>query len=209
MTQLEKTIYNQWLIVSRSIDSKPFKVRADFSKFENNEAYPAVVKLANFFKRHNTLDIKTFLEAPYFIYDDKFFPLEFYSSMRAVKAYTRYHEDFLISNPDASVTLSFVKDSLVFISDYCAKHSIPISSYTSATEDKLPAFIRHLGERKISTYILFAFDNIDSIIREYRGNLYVQAKCITLQRLNYVRTKLYTSSKLKTNIQKIKNYIKN
>lgn len=99
MTQLEKTIYNQWLIVSRAVDSKPFKVRQNFDKFEDNKSYPAVVKLANFFKRHPSLDIKTFFEAPYFVYDDKFFPLEFYSSMRAIKAYTRYHDDYLLSNP--------------------------------------------------------------------------------------------------------------
>ena len=36
MTQLEKTIYNQWLVVSRAVDSKPFKVRQNFDKFEDN-----------------------------------------------------------------------------------------------------------------------------------------------------------------------------
>jgi len=208
MTQLEKTIYNQWLVVSRAIDSKPFKVRENFDKFEDNKSYPAVVKLANFFKRHPSLDIKTFFEAPYFIYDDKLFPLEFYSSMRAVKAYTKYHDDFLLCNPDAKVSLEFVKSSLVFINDFCKSVHIPIGQYPNYNENNLPVFFKHLGERKISMYILFAFDEIDGKIREYKDSLYVRAKCGALQRSNYIRTKLYASTKLKTNIENIKKFVK-
>jgi hypothetical protein len=208
MTQLEKTIYNQWLIVSRAVDSKPFKVRENFDKFEDNKSYPAVVKLANFFKRHPSLDIKTFFEAPYFVYEDKFFSLEFYSSMRAIKAYTRYHDDFLLSNPDEKVSLDFVKASLVFINDFCKSVGIPIGQYPGYTENNLPVFFKHLGERKISMYILFAFDGIDCKIREYKDSIYVQAKCCALQRSNYIRTKLYASTKLKTNIENIKKFVK-
>lgn len=208
MTQLEKTIYNQWLIVSRAVDSKPFKVRENFDKFEDNKSYPAIVKLANFFKRHSSLDIKTFFEAPYFVYDDKFFSLEFYSSMRAVKAYTIYHDDFLLSNPDEKVSLDFVKKSLIFINDFCKSVNIPINQYINYTENNLPVFFKHLGERKISLYILFAFDGIDVKIKEYKDSLYVQAKCRALQRCNYIRTKLYASTKLKPNIENIKKFVK-
>jgi hypothetical protein len=106
------------------------------------------------------------------------------------------------------VSLDFVKASLVFINDFCKSVGIPIGQYPNYTENNLPVFFKHLGERKISMYILFAFDETACKIKEYKDSLYVQAKCYALQRSNYIRTKLYASTKLKTNIENIKKFVK-
>ena len=49
MNEFEKQIYNTYIIVSRSINNKPFKVRKDFTDFEKKPEYLAVKKLAIFF----------------------------------------------------------------------------------------------------------------------------------------------------------------
>ena len=41
MTDLEKRIYNKHLAVSRSLRNKPFKLKGDFTGFEENPKYPS------------------------------------------------------------------------------------------------------------------------------------------------------------------------
>ena len=60
MDEFEKQIYNTYLIVSRSINNKPFKTRKDFTNFEKKPEYLAVKKLAAFFKKHRQLNINSF-----------------------------------------------------------------------------------------------------------------------------------------------------
>ena len=209
MTELEKNIYNQWLIVSRAIENKPFKLRNNFDNFETNKHYPAVVKLASFFKKHNHLDIKTFFEAPYFVSDNSYHPLEYYVSMKAVNAYKKYHEKFLLDNPDTKVSLEFIKNSIVFIDKFCKEQNLSTNQYMSAEENGIPCFLVHLKEKKVSIYALFSFKGVNSYIKNVikkHPNL-IEIYFNPLYRMDYIRTKLLTSAKAKKNVNLFKKYV--
>lgn len=209
MTDLEKNIYNQWLVVTRAIESKPFKLRNNFDNFETHKHYPAVVKLASFFKKHSHLNIKTFFEAPYFVSDGTYHPLEFYLTMRAVNAYKKYHEKFLLDNPDAQVSLEFIKQSIVFIDKFCKEQNIAIEKYLLAEENGIPCFLFHLKEKKVSIYSLFSFKNVSSQVKSVikkHPNL-IETYFNPLYRTDYIRTKLLTSTKAKKNVNLFKKYV--
>ena len=89
MTETEKIVYNTFLRVSRSQRNKPYRLRKDFSKFEDSPDYPFVKKLANFFRKFPHIAIDTFFSAPYHVYDDtsEFYDIKFYTTPRATKLY--------------------------------------------------------------------------------------------------------------------------
>ena len=93
MTEFEKSVYNCWLAVSRSGAGKPYKLRKTWDKFEEHRDYIYVKKLANFFRRHDNIDMSQYFKAPYTIYNELVsYDLRFYNSMKATKCYKIYKE---------------------------------------------------------------------------------------------------------------------
>ena len=91
MTQNEKDCYNNYLAATRSIKNKPFKLRKDFSGFEDSEDYIYVKRMAHFFAKFPHIVKQWYFEAPFKIYEDQdYFPLKFYASQKAIKTYTLY-----------------------------------------------------------------------------------------------------------------------
>lgn len=199
MTWKEKFIYNCYLTTTRKLNNKPFKYRQDFSKFEEREEYPYIVKLDNFFNKFPQLNIKDFFEAPYFVYDEKFFDLKFYTSQRAIKAYTIYQNDFLPNNPDHTQTLTKIKDSFIFIYKFCVKQNITLDQYASFIdpEHKVHSFMLHLKNRDISLYAMFIFPGFDKILNQYDNEIKNFFYGEMLNKLNFYRTKYYSSNKAK------------
>ena len=117
MTERDKYIYNCYLETSRKLNNKPFRYRKDFEGFEEREDYAYIVKLSSFFNKFENINIKDFFEAPFYVYKDERVDLQFYTTQRAIKAYTIYQNQFLIDNPDNSQTLIKIKDSFIFIKD--------------------------------------------------------------------------------------------
>lgn len=89
-----ESIYNKYLAVSRSSLNKPFKLRKDFSNFENDRVYPIVVKIKTLFDNNPEIDPDTFFAAPFKIYPDStaHIPIDFYASRKAIGAYNHYIE---------------------------------------------------------------------------------------------------------------------
>ena len=79
MTAAEQYIYNCYLETSRKLNNKPFKYRKDFEGFEEKEEYILVSKLSRFFAKYSNINIKDFFEAPYFVYNEKYFDLKFFT----------------------------------------------------------------------------------------------------------------------------------
>lgn len=103
MTGLEKTIYNTWLATTRSSNNKPFRLRKDWSGFEDKPEYFYVKKLANTFKRYDNVDINEWFKAPYEIYkEDKqtVYDLKFYTSMKAFNCYKLTKTKFKKQTPE-------------------------------------------------------------------------------------------------------------
>lgn len=165
VTQLEKRIYNTHLAITRSKNNKPFKLRENFSKFEEEPHYALVKKLANFFERHQNVNINDFFIAPFVIYKNDtnpFYDLKFYLTAKARSIYTIYMKRQDTQHPDSTHTIKKCKDSLMFIYKYCKEKNIRAEDYLSQKSSGIiPDFGLHLKDRKINIYTLFAFDHFE------------------------------------------------
>jgi len=199
VTLQEKYIYNCYLETSRKLNDKPFRYRKDFDGFEDKEEYVYINKLGSLFKKFPNLNVKDFFEAPFFVYSEKYFDLKFYTTQRAIKAYTIYQSKFLLDVPDHEQVIEKIKDSYKFIYNFCKDNSIKIEKYTEfkSKENKIHDFLIHLKDRKVSLYCLFTFPNFDKILREYDADTKNFLFGDTLQNLNFYRTKYYSSSRAK------------
>lgn len=199
LSEFEKFIYNTHLSTSRKQNNKPYRLRQDFDSFENSEDFVTVVKLGKFFSKFPNINIKDFFEAPYFVYEDKFFDLKYYTSQKAIQSYTIYQNKFLVNDPDSSKTLEKIKDSFIFIRDHCKANNIPVENYINRidTGKQFHDFILHLKERNIIVYSLFVFPNFEKIILSYDKDLKKYVLGDTIENLNFYRTKYYGSQKAK------------
>ena len=164
LTDLEKLLYNKHLAVSRSIKNKPFKFKKDFSDITNTEKAKYLKRISVLFKKHSEIDPNTFFEAPYKLYPDiEYFGLDYFSTMRAIKAYTTYKRQLLLTDPDTQ--LSDVKKSLQFIANFCLSEKIYFHQYQFHKSADLFTWMKHYKENKINIYAMFGFKNIFSSVK--------------------------------------------
>ena len=205
MTEKEKVIYNNFLEVSKKINNKPVRYRKNFDNFPD-ENYILITKLSRFFNKFDHLKVKDFFEAPYFVYDENYFDLKFYLSQKAIKSYTLYNDKFLLNNPDDVKTLSKMQESIKFIYNYCKEKDINIKDYLTIKEGEYNVFLKHIKNRDIIIFILFAFSNFEKVV----GSIDTDIKNMyssNFSRLNYIRTKYYSSSKAKKIINNFKIFV--
>jgi hypothetical protein len=75
LTEKEKSIYNCYLIASRTIQNKPFKLRQDFNSIDS-QVYTTLKKLGIFFQKYNNIKQVDFFTAPFSYYGiDNFFDI--------------------------------------------------------------------------------------------------------------------------------------
>jgi hypothetical protein len=205
MTEFEKIIYNNFLEVSKKVNNKPVKYRKNFENFPDKN-YIIINKLSSFFSKFNHLKIKDFFEAPYFVYDENYFNLKFYLSPKAIKAYTLYNDKFMLNNPDDEKTIYKMQESIKFIYSYCKENKLDIKNYLNNKEGEYNVFLKHIKNRDIIIFILFAFNNFENILNSI-DNETKSMYSSNFSRLNYIRTKYYSSSKAKKIINKFKIFV--
>ena len=165
ITEYDKLIYNTFLKTSRQSSKLPFKYRKDFSKLDES-TFIHIKKLASFFKKFPNIKLDEFFSAPYKIYsDESYFPLEFYISLKATKAYTLVQKQVAMADPDCEEQIKFIKTSLVFIYNFCKSKNTSFNNYIIHKTNNEFSFIIHLKERNISIYSLFGFDNFEKAFK--------------------------------------------
>jgi hypothetical protein len=166
VTELEKRIYNKHLAISRSLRNKPFKLKNDFTNFENDSKYVHIKRLSNFFTKHSDVNMDTYFYAPYKLYEDvQYFDLGYFASPRAIKSYTIYKQQILEQSPDSQK--SDIKNSLIFISRYCLQNKIQLHDYPDHKDKSIePSWVYHIKENKINPYSIMEFPNIFTFISE-------------------------------------------
>lgn len=199
MTEFEQYIYNCYLETSRKSNNKPFKYRKDFTDFEDKEDFIHVSKLARLLSKFPNIQVKDFFKAPYAVYNEKIFDLKFFTTQKALKAYTIYQNKFLVDDPDKMETLLKIKESFEFIFNYCKHNKITLNMYINHIDPvkKWHEFLLHLKYRETVIYALFCFPEFDKVVALYDreikqftfGNMFVD--------LNIYRTKYYASDKAK------------
>ena len=165
MTNLEMTIYNTYLRISRSKHNKPYKLRKNFDNFQDNENYVYVKKLNMFFKKFPHIRIEDFFACPYEVYPDSdTYDLRFYTTPKAVKIYGTYTTQKDNEDPDSDYQVKFIIDSLMFIFTFCKQNNLTVDNYLQHKTNDIHTLIVHIRERKVSFYTLFGFYTFSSII---------------------------------------------
>ena len=203
MTQLEQHIYNTFLRISRSSLGKPYKLRQDFSEFEQNEEYPIVQRLARFFLNLPNVNMEEFFAAPYKVYsDNNYHDLSYYLSRNAVKVYSLYKKQQDATDPDNSVILQDILNSIKFIKSFCKDNNIKaLDEYLSHKTNQLNTFILHLKERKVNIYVLFGFSRFEEIFYQTSNEVLEFMFPTMITQMGTYRTRYYNSKKCKKLIE--------
>lgn len=167
----EQNIYNTHLAVSRKVKHEPFKIRRDFSKLEESKL-AMLAKLARLFASYPSINQECFFYAPYRIYDDStYYPLDFYTTHKAVVCYTQYMKQIELEDPDNEQSMDRLKNSLKFVFLFCKENGLTFDEYRVFSKGSLPCFLEHLKNHKINFYTLhaltFSNPNIESKILEF------------------------------------------
>lgn len=169
MIELEKQIYNIYLRTLRLSQGKPFRLRKDFTSFEDNHNYPNIHKVSNLLGRCPHISITDYFRAPYEVYnntEEDVYTLDFYASRKALGCYKRYMSIKEMEDPDEDHQLDFIRASLGFILKYCLDNKITFDQYLVHKKGLTYEWMKHYAERKISLYVLLESDYIyDSIMK--------------------------------------------
>jgi len=165
MTFFEKQIYNSFLKVYRSKNKLPFKFRKNFENFDAAKMMQ-VKKLAIFFKKFPHIKMDEYFYAPYSLYpDEKFFDLNYYTSLKATKSYSLYNKKIVFSEPDSNEQLLSIKESLRFILNFCKEKRIDPLNYIYHKTNNEFSFVVHLKEHKVNVYVLLGYVDFEKTFK--------------------------------------------
>lgn len=210
LTEFEKHIYNTHLRISRSRKGLPFKYRKDFS-YLDDIYINSLKKISIFLAKFPHIKLENFIKAPYEIYlDQEHFDLDYYTTLKATKAYTLFQKRLETLDPDSTEQLANIIEALKFISNFCMENEISICDYTQHQVNSIPSYILHLKEHRINVYTLFGFPSFEQNLRNINNELlgFILGEDFT-SNLSGFRFKFFTSKKAKKlvelGIEKIKN----
>ena len=190
-----KKIYNTHLVISRKVKNLPFKEKKIFDDLQE-DTIVTLYKLERFFNAHQSISIDNFFKAPYKIYDDEeYFPLEYFTKLKAITCYTNYMNMLNFGDPDSSELLTSFSNSLKFVFKFCKDNNLTLEAYKTYTLGAVPIFIEHLKSRKITYYTLHALTfskiGLESDILNFAFNDFWKTFQVT-------RNKYNASKKMKT-----------
>jgi hypothetical protein len=200
---IDKRIYNQYLITTRSVKGKPFKIRREFKDFDISKI-AVCNRIANKLFQYPFIKIEDFFYAPFFNDPEQYVEFEFYSSPRAITAYTKYMLYLESLPPDDYEMLKRVKDSLIFIRDFCKHNNMEFKDYFSHASEMQYTCIMHIKERRVWVYALIQFDQFNTMIHKCDKDV-VRLMCGDnfFDKIDHCRSKYLKSSICKPLVQKI------
>lgn len=170
LTDKEQNIYNSYLIASRSIKNKPFKIRRDFDAIDN-QIYVTLKKLGIFFDKNSNIKQIDFFTAPFDYYGaDNYFDLHFFLTPKAIKCYSLYKKKKETQDPDNEDTITSCKQCCSFIFKYCKENNLTLHDYTNSINGTTPLILQHLRDHKINFYTLHGLQ-YDRVIRQVEPDL--------------------------------------
>lgn len=167
MTEFEKDVYNKYLKALANGAGRPYKLRKNFDGFEDDPKFVKLQKIASYLTLNHQVNADLFFEAPYKLYeldDGKSYTLDFYTTRKAKGGYKKYLKWMELKNPDLDANLQFLKESIAFVYRYCSEHNLTFDEYMYYSEGLTPAWMTHYFDRKVSIYLLLAFDKLSDTI---------------------------------------------
>jgi hypothetical protein len=156
LSDFEKKLYNCYLKNFRS--GEPYRPRKDFSNVHPN-VIAALNKISSFLNRYSHIKYEEYFEAPAFLYkNDKYPPLNSFTSRAALKNYALYQKQKEDRNPE--IQFEEIKNSFRFIGLFCIGNKIPTSKYLSHKTGYMYSWLNHYREHRVNPYSLFEFGSV-------------------------------------------------
>jgi hypothetical protein len=156
-------IYNTYLSVSRGSRNKPWKARKDFDGFEKTSDGFICQRLELFFKKFPQINPRDFLRAPYEIYkDEDMFPLNFYTTQKAIAVYTTLQKQRKEELPDTEDQIEDIKKSLKHIARFCAEKKLTLEQYCNLKEGYTYKSIVDYNNKLINIYVLIKLPSFET-----------------------------------------------
>jgi hypothetical protein len=210
ISEFDKFVYNSYLKISRSRNKLPYKFRKNFEKVDD-KTFVQIKKLSSFLKRFPHIKIEDFFNAPFNLYpDETYFPIEYFTSLKATKAYTIFQKKKVNEDPDSLDQLQNIKESLVFINSFCRQKNIDPHTYIHHKTNNEFSFLIHLKEHKVNIYTLLGFVNFEKNLKTRDAEVvkFIIGEDLYNNIQNY-RTRLFNSQKavrlVELGIKKISN----
>jgi len=148
-------IYNTYLSISRGSLNKPWKARQDFEGFDKTPDGFICKRLELFFKKFPQIDPKEFFKAPYIAYkDEEHFPLNFYTTQKAIAIYTTVLKQKSEELPDTPDQIANIKKSLKHIATTCLEQKITFNQYCKTKEGYTYKSFNDYNNKLINIYVL-------------------------------------------------------
>jgi hypothetical protein len=169
LTELEKQIYNAYLIASRTARNKPFKIRENFKKVDD-KTYIILKKLALLFEHNKSVNVHDFFKAPFLYYDIDYVDLQFFATPKAIKCYTLYKRKLETLSPDCEDNIVKCKQCCAFIFRYCKEKNLTLNEYKTINSGTTPLILQHLRDHNINFYVIHGLE-CDRILRSVEPDL--------------------------------------
>jgi len=171
LTHTEENLYNEFLIVTRTVKNQPLKLRRNFSQIDD-KIILSLKKLNIFFKKHKHIVPYDFFIAPYKVYQDEdYFDITYFTTLKAVKAFSVYQQMLANSSPDSDEQILFTQKSLKTILEFCRKERITLPNYITHKLGVTPTFLLHLKEHKVNIYTLLGFENFEIEFKKIESDM--------------------------------------
>jgi hypothetical protein len=212
-------LYNTYLSVSRGSLNKPWKPRKDFDGFDKTPDGYICKRLELFFKKFPQINPIEYFKAPYEVYkDEEHFPLNFYTTQKAIAIYSTVQMQKKEELPDTQDQIADIKKSLKYIASTCLRDKLTLSEYCSKKEGytykqfidynnkliniyvliKLPFFETQLNSLNLQDKLLYLKDTANNISKyKMRLNASVKAKKLVDEGLKLITNTTNTIDKTK------------
>lgn len=200
VSNLQKQIYNQWLISSRSNFKKPFKIKKDFEDFSDNFNYANVLKIERLLSTNN-VDLEAFFNAPYRMWLDtkKPYTLDYYASRKAINDYNKYlnaKANLIAQDIDNKEFIIRCVNGILHINQFCVKNGIELTKYICQADKENTLIVSDIKKEIYPIFVicaLYTFDQVKYLIT----NQYLPPFELELNVLEQIYKKFNESEKLK------------
>jgi hypothetical protein len=107
-----------------------------------------------------------------------------------------------VEDADSAEVISDIKDSLVFILNFCKENNLTLDEYIPYQAQNMSSFLLHLKSRSINIYVLFGFQNFEEYYYKLDKDLRDFMFFETDKKMPVLRTKYLASKKCKVVVQK-------
>jgi hypothetical protein len=171
LTEQEKQVYNTWLRVTRQQKQQPFTPRKKFDDLKEEKCI-FIQKISRFFDSNPTVKWDLFFQAPFRVFKDGTFDLEFFTTRKAVSCYISLLETIRLGDIKTGEIQNQTKQGIKTIFELCKDKSITFEEYKTyfVESNTIPDYIIKLKDGSINFYCLHLLNitpNIEKNILEF------------------------------------------